>query len=89
MIELIDVQVIGEFQLRLEFSDGSHGNFDGRPLLQRQGSLLQPLRDRDYFSRCFIDAGGLAWPNGLELSPATLHSMLRDSDCLRGGPRAA
>ena len=73
MIKIIRVQVLNDFQLQLEFSDGSNGWFDGRALLQRTGPLLEALRDPDYFARAFIDAGALCWPNGLELSPARVY----------------
>ena len=73
MIKLIEVRYQGEFQVSLRFSDGKEGVFDGRELLKRSGSLLEPLRDEAYFKRAFIDAGALSWPNGLELSPARLH----------------
>jgi hypothetical protein len=36
---------------------------------------LDKLRDADYFSRVFVDAGALCWPNGLEISPAKIHAL--------------
>ncbi len=77
MIKLIEVRHRGDFRIALRFSDGKEGIFDGRTLLQRSGPLLEPLRDETYFSRAFIDAGALCWPNGLELSPARLHETCR------------
>lgn len=47
--------------------------FDGRDFLKNQGPLLDALRVETFFTRFFIDAGALCWPNGLELSPAKLH----------------
>jgi hypothetical protein len=61
----------------VSFSDGKEGSFDGNELLQKSGSLLEPLREENYFRRFFIDAGALCWPNGLELSPARLHETSR------------
>lgn len=72
MIKVIAAHYEGNFRIKLEFSDGCVGEFDGRTLLQRNGPLLEPLRDETCFRRCFIDAGALCWPNGLELSPARL-----------------
>lgn len=73
MIKLIEARYLGNFQVELTFSDGAQGHFDGHELLKRQGPLLEALRDETYFRRLFIDAGALAWPNGLELSPARLY----------------
>ena len=77
MLKLLTARYMGDFQVRLEFSDGTCGDFDGRSLLQRSGSLLEPLRDAAYFQRCFIDAGALCWPNGLELSALRLRQNTR------------
>ncbi len=74
MIKIIQARYTGNFQVALNFSDGESGVFDGSTLLQRQGALLEPLRDESYFRRVFIDAGALCWPNGLELSPAKLYA---------------
>lgn len=77
MIKVIAARYTGDFRVSLEFSDGAAGEFDGRLLLQRSGPLLEPLRDETYFGRCFVDAGALCWPNGLELSPARLREDVR------------
>ncbi|MDO8813330.1 MAG: DUF2442 domain-containing protein [Gallionella sp.] len=77
MIKVIEARYLGDFQVALNFSDGREGVFDGRALLERSGSLLEPLRSEGYFQRLFIDAGALCWPNGLELSPARLYETCR------------
>lgn len=77
MIKLLDVKTIAPHQLELTFSDHSLGVFNGANYLaSRQGPLLENLRDPAYFARCFIDAGALCWPNGLELSAARLHELV-------------
>ena len=73
MIKVITARYQDDFQVALSFSDGKEGTYDGRILLERSGSLLEPLRNESYFQRLFIDAGALCWPNGLELSPARLY----------------
>jgi hypothetical protein len=77
VIKLLDVKTIAPYQLDLSFSDQSHGVFDGSSYLaSRQGTLLENLRDPAYFARCFVDAGALCWPNGLELSAARLQELV-------------
>jgi hypothetical protein len=62
--------------VELDFSDHSCGAFDaGAYLASRSGPLLDKLHDPAYFSRFFIDAGALCWPNGLEISPAKVHEL--------------
>jgi hypothetical protein len=80
MIKIIAARYQGDFRVILEFSDGASGELDGRLLLQRSGPLLEPLHDESYFGRCFVDAGGLCWPNGLELSPSRLRESVRAFD---------
>ena len=63
------------FTIRLTFSDGAEGIFDGCELLKKRGPLLDALRDEAFFQRAFIDTGALCWPNGLELSPARLREL--------------
>jgi hypothetical protein len=77
MIKVIEARYLGKFLIAVVFSDGKEGAFDGNVLLQKCGSLLEPLRDENYFRRFFIDAGALCWPNGLELSPARLYEICR------------
>ena len=77
MIKLVEAHYLGEFRVRLTFSNGQEGVFDGHALLKKTGPLLEPLQDESYFNRLFIDAGALCWPNGLELSPARLFESCR------------
>lgn len=76
MIKVLHANLVAPFQLELEFSDHSHGLFDAAAYLAvHNGPLLDKLRVPDYFARFFIDAGALCWPNGLEISPARLHTL--------------
>ncbi len=75
MIKLIAMRFEAHFTIRLTFSDGAEGIFDGYELLKKRGPLLDALRDEAFFRRAFIDTGALCWPNGLELSPARLREV--------------
>ena len=77
MIKVIEARYFGDFQVRLTFSDGREGIFDGKALLEKSGPLLEALRAEAYFKRFFVDAGALCWPNGLELSPSRLYESSR------------
>ena len=77
MIKVIRANYLGNFQVALSFSNGKEGTLDGKILLKRTGSLLDPLRDESYFQRLFIDSGALCWPNGLEIAPARLYETCR------------
>ena len=69
MIKVLEVRPTADLILELKFSNGETAHFKGADYLaQRAGTLLEPLRQATYFRQCFIDAGALCWPNGLELS---------------------
>jgi hypothetical protein len=62
------------FLVVLEYDDGFRGSVDlsylfgapkGKPL------VLEILR-ANLFSRCFVESGALAWPNGFEMCPDAL-----------------
>lgn len=76
MIKVLNARLVGEFKMEIDFSDHTQGLFDAASYLScRSGPLLDKLRDAAYFSRYFIDAGALCWPNGLEISPAKVHEL--------------
>lgn len=76
VIKVLNARKLDTFNLEIDFSDRTQGVFDGAAYLAtRSGPLLDKLRDPNYFSRFFIDAGALCWPNGLEISPAKVHEL--------------
>ena len=79
MIKLIAIESKGEAKLLLRFSDGSTGIYDFAPFIEANTEMTAPLADPDFFSRHFIEAGALAWPNGFDLSAASLYGHLAQS----------
>ncbi len=79
MNKLHHIVVTGPAELELTFSDGSHGLWSATRLIARDTVLTSPLSDPAYFARAFIEAGSLAWPNGLELAGWNLHEELMKS----------
>jgi hypothetical protein len=61
----------GEFKIRLVFNDGVDAPVDFSQWLS--GPVFEPLKDPKYFARFFVDAGTVAWPNGADIAPETLH----------------
>jgi hypothetical protein len=79
MIELIGIEVAGDRALELSFSDGSRGRWDADAVIARDTVLTRPLENPTHFARAFIEAGALAWPNGLEFSGHSLHAKLAEA----------
>ena len=45
-------------------------------MIARDTVMTRPLEDPAFLRRAFIEAGALAWPNGLDLSARSLHEEL-------------
>jgi hypothetical protein len=82
MIKLTAISAHAHPQLALTFSDGSSGVWSAAEIIARDTELTRPLAKPDYFKRAFIEAGALAWPNGLELSAHSLHRKLDEAGLL-------
>lgn len=83
MIKLLKQACGADFQIDLWFSGQRQGHWNALTYLKtHEGPLLEPLREPGYFRRCFIGAGALCWPNGLELSAVRLHELatIRETD---------
>ena len=65
----------GEFKIRLTFNDGLEGTVDFSDWLS--GPIFDPLKQPLYFARFFIDGGTVAWPNGADIAPETLHERVK------------
>jgi len=72
---VVSAEYRGEYRIYLTFSDGVKGTIDFGPWLS--GPVFEPLKDRAYFARFFIDGGTVAWPNGADIAPETLHEQAR------------
>lgn len=77
LVDIIGVEVIGEYQLRLTFQDGTVGDVDFRERDWR--GVFEPLRDPAYFARVAVDpdAGTITWPNGVDMAPEPLYADAR------------
>jgi hypothetical protein len=77
LVDVTAVEVIGAYQLRLSFADGTVGDVDftGRDW---QG-VFEPLRNPSYFARVEADpeAGTIAWPDGPDMAPEPLYAEAR------------
>jgi Protein of unknown function (DUF2442) len=72
-VRVTSVQVLGHYQLRLGFSDGSSRDVGLNGALH--GPVFEPLTDPNYFTQVRVDneLGTVVWPNGADLDPLVLH----------------
>jgi hypothetical protein len=79
MIDVVSVKPLGDFKLRVGFSDGSIGVRDFSSTVARAGEMVQPLKDPNFFARVFVELGALTWPNGFDLDPIALHDRMAEA----------
>jgi hypothetical protein len=74
---VVGVAVVGDHLLRLLFSDGTAGDADFSG--EHWTGVLEPLNDPAYFAEVTVDleAGTIAWPNGIDLAPETLYEQAK------------
>ncbi|MGD7036325.1 DUF2442 domain-containing protein [Methylotuvimicrobium buryatense] len=65
------VQVTDDYSLILQFTDGSRGVYDCKPLLDF--SVFKELRDKPYFKREAVEHGTVVWPHEQDICPDTLY----------------
>ena len=75
ILHILEVEVIGDFTLRIEFDEGTVKAVNAKPLLT--GPVFEPVNDPDYFARLTIDpvAQTVVWPNGADLAPEALYAL--------------
>jgi len=57
-------------KIYIEFSSGESGAFDVSSYME--SSFFSALKNENYFSRAYLEFGVLTWPNGQDISPATM-----------------
>ena len=65
----------GSYRVRVVFADGVDGTVDFSDWLE--GPVFEPLKDKQYFSRFFVDGGTIVWPNGADIAPETLYERAK------------
>lgn len=72
---VLSAEYRGDYKVHLVFHDGTEGTVDIAQWLD--GPVFEPLRDRAFFQRFFIEAGTLVWPNGADIAPETLYKSIK------------
>jgi hypothetical protein len=89
MIKLVAADQVNDHEIRLRFSDDSHGVYDFSPFLAARTPMTEPLRDPTFFRQFFLELGALAWPNGFDLSAASPQQKLDEGGRLHRSSAAA
>ena len=79
MLHVVDMRVHPGFRIWLRFSDGIEGIADLTEELA--GPVFEPLRNPAVFASARLDPElhTIAWPNGADLAPEFLHTLVMGS----------
>ncbi len=70
------VRHLKDYELEIQFSDGTIAVLDFRKRVVGRGGVFGPLESVDFFGKVVVDqeAGTLVWPNGVDFCPDVLYS---------------
>ena len=74
MNEGIDIKILGDYKIRIKFSDGTDKVINFRKFLNN--GITRELLDYKLFLKAKIEpGGGIAWPNGYDFCPNYLREL--------------
>ena len=66
-----DAEYIKDYIIKVYFDNGKTNVVDLKDFLD--GPIFEPLKDKSYFKRFFVDGWTISWPNGADIAPETLY----------------
>ncbi len=75
--DIVEVQALDGYRLKLRFEDGAEGVVDVGQLVPFTG-VFAALRDRQQFVAVQVnpELGTICWPSGADLDPDVLYSLV-------------
>ena len=89
MIKIIQAEYVSDRVIQVHFSDGSWGDYDLQPLIDKHSELTQPLEQETFFKQFYLEMGALCWRHGLELSPGNIQLKLQKQGQLQHKTKVA
>jgi hypothetical protein len=68
--EIRSFALLAANKIYVEFTSGESGTFDMSPYIK--SSFFSVLSNEEYFRRAHLEFGVITWPNGQDISPATI-----------------
>jgi hypothetical protein len=75
--DVVAVEVLDDYRVRLRFEDGVEGEVDLARVLTFEG-VFASLTDRGEFRKVAVhpELGTICWPNGADLDPDVLYALV-------------
>jgi len=70
--QVIGARYVSDFIVSTRFDDGTEKRIDVSQWFK--GPVFERLKDPKFFKKFFIEAGTLAWPNGVDIAPEALYA---------------
>ena len=70
--QVVEAHHISGFIVATRFDDGTEKSIDISQWFK--GPVFEPLKDMRFFKKLFVEAGTLAWPNGVDIAPEALYA---------------
>lgn len=71
---VIKARYVRGYIIETTFDDGTKKAIDFARWID--GPVFEPLKDKKYFRKFFLDGSTVAWPNGADIAPETLYHAL-------------
>lgn len=68
---VIDAKYVSGYKIKVTFDNGEQKIADFSKWLK--GEVFEPLKDKNYFRKFFVDGWTIAWSNGADIAPETLY----------------
>jgi hypothetical protein len=68
---VVAAKYVKDYVIDVTFNDGTHKRIDVSQWFK--GPVFEPLRDKAFFKKFFVEAATVAWPNGVDIAPETLY----------------
>lgn len=68
---VIDAKYVSDYRIEVTFDNGEQKIADFSKWLK--GEVFEPLKDKNYFQKFFVDGWTIAWSNGADIAPETLY----------------
>ena len=73
--EVVSVEPLEGYRLRVKLSNGRKGIFDASKFVG--SGVFRELKDPKYFNRVYVDYGTVVWPNEQDIDPELIEMELQ------------